>query len=194
MTCTIYIAWKEHVHLSRNAIKSSMLDNLSLYHFIIGFAAFLIVNYLVFSVLGHWFFYKYLGPTIPHRLINEKMGSDEQLKVEKRRAISTQIVFFVMGVGLFALYQTGVTRIYTRWDENGVIYFFASWFLIQHLHDAYFYWTHRLMHEWNWLRKYHFAHHESTTPTPYAALSSWFLLVYNRLFISCSGPLDVWLL
>ena len=148
-----------------------MLENYPVTSFIFGFIVFLVINYLLFSVAGHWFFFKYLGPTIVHREIQEKKVTEKQLRLEKQRSYSTQIIFFVMGLGIYGLYQLGITRIYIKWDERGVLYFFFSWFLIQQLHDAYFYWTHRWMHEWKWLRKYHFVHHESSVPTPYAALS-----------------------
>lgn len=40
------------------------------------------------------------------------------------------------------------------------------------LHDAWFYWTHRAMHQWPWLfRKAHAVHHESRPPTAWAAMS-----------------------
>ncbi len=148
-----------------------MLETLPATQFIFAFMAFLAINYMLFSFAGYWFFYKYLGSSISHRVINEKEATEKQIKVEKQRSFSTQIIFFVMGVGLYGLYKLGFTRIYVNWNERGIIYFVLSWFLIQHLHDAYFYWTHRWMHEWKWLRKFHFAHHESTTPTPFASLS-----------------------
>ncbi len=39
------------------------------------------------------------------------------------------------------------------------------------LHDAYFYWAHRLMHHPRLFKTFHRAHHRSTTPTPWAAYS-----------------------
>ena len=38
-------------------------------------------------------------------------------------------------------------------------------------HDAYFYWTHRMMHHPRLFRWFHRAHHRSITPTPWAAYS-----------------------
>jgi hypothetical protein len=39
------------------------------------------------------------------------------------------------------------------------------------MHDAYFYWTHRLMHHPRLFRIFHRAHHLSASPTPWAAYS-----------------------
>lgn len=132
---------------------------------------FLTINYLIFSLGGHWFFYHYLGPSITHREIVPSKPTKKQMDSEKRRSFQTQIIFFLLGLCLFILYKKGLTKIYIGWDERGVLYFFLSYLLLHHLHDAYFYWTHRLMHEWKFLRNFHFIHHESSPPTPFAALS-----------------------
>lgn len=39
------------------------------------------------------------------------------------------------------------------------------------LQDAYFYWTHRLMHDRRWFRVFHAEHHKSHNPSPWAAYS-----------------------
>lgn len=139
--------------------------------FMAAFAFFLVINYALFAVAGHWFFYSYLGPGIEHRKILDKNATPAQMTLEKKRSLSTQIVWFIMGVTLYICYQMGWTQVLETWDELGYFYFFINFFIIHQIHDAYFYWTHRWMHEWKWLRKYHFVHHESTTPTPYSSLS-----------------------
>ena len=37
------------------------------------------------------------------------------------------------------------------------------------LHDAWFYWTHRLLHRPAWFKRWHRTHHKTVTPTPFAA-------------------------
>ncbi len=138
----------------------------------IGFMAlFLTLNYLVFAFGGHWFFYHYLGPKIPHRRILENESSYSQLQNEKRRSIHTQMMFMGLALVIFGLHRAGFTQIYTKVDEKGYLYFSLSVLIMHQLHDAYFYWTHRLMHQWKPLQKYHFVHHESAPPTPYSSLS-----------------------
>ena len=49
-------------------------------------------------------------------------------------------------------------------------YYFAFSFLWMYfLHDAYFYWMHRLMHSPLLYRKVHLIHHKSTNPSPWTA-------------------------
>jgi lathosterol oxidase len=139
------------------------------------FAAFMVVflslNYLVFAFGGHWFFYRYLGPKIPHRRILENEASNAQIVKEKRRSFHTQIMFMLIALLIYALYRSGHTQIYTKLDQRGNLYFALSVLLMHQLHDAYFYWTHRLMHQWKPLQRYHFVHHESAPPTPFSSLS-----------------------
>lgn len=132
---------------------------------------FFAANFLLFSLGGWYFFYKFLGPKITHRKIHVKDPTNLQIKTELKNSLSTHIVFFVMAIGLWVLWKLNLTQIYSQWDERGWPYFLVSFMIIQIIHDTYFYWTHRWMHEWLWLKPFHMAHHKSFTPTPFAALS-----------------------
>jgi lathosterol oxidase len=132
---------------------------------------FLAGNFLVFALGGWVLFYKILGPHIPHRRIHAKDPTLAQIKTELKNSWSTQMVFLAMALGLWALWKAGFTQIYQDPSERGWIYYLLSFMIIQLLHDTYFYWTHRWMHEWKWLKPYHMDHHRSFTPTPFAALS-----------------------
>ena len=50
-------------------------------------------------------------------------------------------------------------------------YLLGSVGLMVLLHDAYFYWAHRLMHARPLYRFFHAVHHRSTNPSPWAAFS-----------------------
>jgi lathosterol oxidase len=54
---------------------------------------------------------------------------------------------------------------------QGDILLFLSFFLVHQTHDAYFYWTHRWMHEWNGLKNIICGIISSRVPTPLAAYS-----------------------
>jgi sterol desaturase/sphingolipid hydroxylase (fatty acid hydroxylase superfamily) len=163
-----------------------------------GLAIFLILNFIIFSLGGYWFFYKVLGKGIEHRRIQEQAIGDKQIRREVLNSISTQFIFLVIGVFIFCLFKLGLTKIYLPWDERGSVYFFLSFFIIHQLHDAYFYWTHRWMHEKKFLKKFHLAHHLSKVPTPFSALSfhpvEAFIQVLFWILISLFIPLPaLWL-
>lgn len=134
-------------------------------------ALFLLFNFIVFALGGWWFFYRFLGSSISHRSINSTAPEPAKIRREVQNSLLTQAIFWVMGMGLWGLYEAGWTQVYTEWDERGLTYFLLNFFLIQLAHDTYFYWTHRWMHEIKWLRKIHLTHHDSHPPTPFAALS-----------------------
>lgn len=88
---------------------------------------------------------------------------------EIAHSLSTVIVFSAVGTALVFAQRAGLTRIYLSAAERGWVYFSASMVLAIMVHDAYFYWTHRLLHWQPLYRVAHHVHHRSTTPTPWAA-------------------------
>jgi sterol desaturase/sphingolipid hydroxylase (fatty acid hydroxylase superfamily) len=65
--------------------------------------------------------------------------------------------------------RAGWTQMYFKLGKHSMGWFVASVALTIVLHDAYFYWTHRLMHHPRLFRLFHRTHHLSTNPTPWAA-------------------------
>jgi sterol desaturase/sphingolipid hydroxylase (fatty acid hydroxylase superfamily)/uncharacterized protein (DUF2147 family) len=83
--------------------------------------------------------------------------------------LSTVVIFSAIGLALVYAQRAGLTRIYTTVAEYGWAYLWASVLLAVVAHDAYFYWTHRLLHWPPMFRLAHRVHHRSTNPTPWAA-------------------------
>src|SRR6266853_1534804 len=61
------------------------------------------------------------------------------------------------------------TQLYWNAAQYGWVYFWLSIPLMIVVHDAYFYWTHRLMHTRALFRTFHGVHHLSTNPTPWTS-------------------------
>ena len=66
----------------------------------------------------------------------------------------------------FLAIRAGWTRVYFDIRERGAAGLGSSLVLMVILHDAYFYWTHRLLHHPAFFERFHRVHHLSTTPTP----------------------------
>ena len=93
----------------------------------------------------------------------------ERIASEVAYSLSTVLIFSGIGLSLVYAQQAGLTRIYMDVAERGWAYLGTSVALAIVLHDAYFYWTHRLLH-WKPLYRFvHHVHHRSTSPTPWAA-------------------------
>jgi sterol desaturase/sphingolipid hydroxylase (fatty acid hydroxylase superfamily) len=95
--------------------------------------------------------------------------------VEVRREIGysllTALVYGVVGASTFWMVDRGWTQIYHKINGRGQAWFWASVVVAIFIHDAYFYWTHRLMHHPKLFRRFHLVHHRSTNPSPWAAYS-----------------------
>jgi Delta7-sterol 5-desaturase len=83
----------------------------------------------------------------------------------------TVLIFAANGLGIVLLKSAGYTRIYPAVEDYGWAYWWFSVLAVIVLHDAYFYWTHRMLHRGWWFRHVHRVHHQSTSPTPWAAYS-----------------------
>jgi Delta7-sterol 5-desaturase len=93
----------------------------------------------------------------------------ERIAWEIMYSLSTVVIFSAIGLALLYAQRAGLTRIYTTVAEHGWVYFWASVLIAVLAHDAYFYWTHRLLHWPPLFRLAHRVHHRSTNPTPWAA-------------------------
>ena len=63
------------------------------------------------------------------------------------------------------------TTIYTDIHQHSMLYFWMVFPIMLVVHDAYFYWAHRLMHHSKLFSFFHVVHHKSTNPSPWAAFS-----------------------
>ena len=81
----------------------------------------------------------------------------------------TCVIYSAMVFLTFLAIRRGWTQVYFDLHEFGWGWFAASIVLTVFVHDAYFYWTHRLMHLRFLYPIMHRMHHRSTNPTPWAA-------------------------
>jgi Delta7-sterol 5-desaturase len=85
--------------------------------------------------------------------------------------LSAAIYGIPAGIVAWGWNNLGWTNIYTDIAAYPLWYLPLSVFLYLAVHDAWFYWTHRLMHRPWWFKQAHAVHHESRPPTAWAAMS-----------------------
>jgi Delta7-sterol 5-desaturase len=90
---------------------------------------------------------------------------------EIRYSSLTLLIFGLVGALTITASKLGWTKMYWRLGDYSVVWFWSSIFTAIFVHDAYFYWTHRLMHHRWFFRAFHRVHHLSTNPSPWAAYS-----------------------
>lgn len=132
---------------------------------------FFIVRYAIIAGLLYAAFYLVLKT----RFVNNKIQKKSPKQVQIREEIGYSLLTFVIYGGAVWLFldwnRAGITFRYEEIDTYGRLYFVLSIGLMVVVHDAYFYWTHRLMHH-KWVFPYmHRVHHGFHSPTPWAAFA-----------------------
>ena len=117
--------------------------------------------------LGYWLFKRRWF----HRKIISRFPKSSEVRREMAYSALSVVIFAIVGTLTIYAAKSGWTQMYWRIDEQGWIWFAASILIAIILHDAYFYWTHRMMHHRRLFRTFHRVHHLSNNPTPWAAYS-----------------------
>lgn len=99
-------------------------------------------------------------------------GKARQIRNEIGWSLASAVVYALpAGVVAWGWQHLGWTRIYTKIDSLPLWYLPISLFAYLIIHDTWFYWTHRWMHEPKVFRIFHSVHHDSRPPTAWAAMS-----------------------
>lgn len=118
-----------------------------------------LLGYLIFK--RHWF----------HRKIIAKFPRSAEVWREIGYSAVSMLIFGLVGAATVYASKQGWTQLYKRMGEFGMVWFWLSIGCAIIIHDAWFYWTHRLMHHRRLFRWFHRVHHLSHNPTPWAAYS-----------------------
>lgn len=145
----------EKLNIALRASLGVTLADLFWYAFLAGAA------WLLFYILFPRFFRRRRLATVD--------PSRQQVVREILHSLRSLAIFGLVAVAIVVAAIEGWTRIYVDDPRYGWKWFVASIALMIFIHDAYFYWTHRLMHHPRLFRRMHHTHHLSTSPTPWAA-------------------------
>jgi len=128
-------------------------------------------RYFLTASLAYLVFWVLFKKRLQHKIIQNKFPTFKNMSREFKYSMSTVLVFSINGLFINLATQNGFTQIYTDFGAYGWGWFLASFAIMLILHDAYFYWAHRLMHHPKIYRQVHLVHHKSTNPSPWAAYS-----------------------
>ena len=104
------------------------------------------------------------------RKIQQREATAADMRREFAQSVQSVLVY-VVGI-CFLLWGREVGLFYSVFGEGfglGIDLLILAGIIVAH--DAYFYWTHRMMHHPRLFKHFHRAHHRSITPTPWAAYS-----------------------
>ncbi len=128
-------------------------------------------RYAIFSISVWLVLWVLLGPVLKNRKIRPETPPTRQLFIEFMISVRSVMIFATISLLPFVLERAGWLKnheIATAW---GPIWFWTSLVLMIIAHDAYFYWSHRIMHDPRLFRRVHRRHHLSHNPSPFSAYS-----------------------
>jgi len=105
----------------------------------------------------------------PWRRLQRRGAGAADIRREILSSLRTAVIFSLAGLGISVAAAAGLVTVYGRWDAYGWAWLALSLPVLLVLHDAYFYWTHRLLHHRRAFGWTHALHHRSRAPTPFAA-------------------------
>jgi Delta7-sterol 5-desaturase len=130
-----------------------------------------LTRYVIFAV-GVWLvLWVVLRRPMRGRKIREASPPARQMALEFLFSLRSIALFSTVGFCLFGAEQAGYLTGPALARSWGWPWMIASLLLMIVVHDAYFYWTHRLIHHPRLFRRFHRRHHRSNNPSPFTAYS-----------------------
>lgn len=126
-------------------------------------------RYMLFCLMPFLFYYVWKRRTQWYRKIQEHFPATSDYRREIIHSAMTSVIFAAVTWLCLGTPIRGFTFYYTDVSAYGWGWLLLSVPLTLLIHDAYFYWAHRLMHHPRIYRHVHLVHHKSVNPSPWAA-------------------------
>jgi sterol desaturase/sphingolipid hydroxylase (fatty acid hydroxylase superfamily) len=140
-------------------------------HIWMGELNFTLTRYVIFAT-GVWVvLWVLLAAWLRSRKIREHTPPARQLITEFLISLRSMAIFATVAVGIDLLANAGFYPLQAIAKSWGPLWFWTALGITIVAHDAYFYWTHRLMHLPRFFRRTHRRHHRSNNPSPFTAYS-----------------------
>ena len=179
-------------HIAKALIKPDITDFILVWLLM---SVFLIIRYFILAGIFQ---------LISNQSKKEKLGTKPlfkgQILFEIIHSIQSSVVFAFFGALGVIFWSFGWTQIYITPNPSlfGYLYLPISFFLSMFVHETYYYFLHRWMHQPKVYRKVHKVHHDSLTTTPWTGFSfHWVeaaLQAPGLILIICLLPLNLFVL
>lgn len=129
------------------------------------------LRYLIIALTAFIIYYVIRKKSWRFKRIQQKFPMSKDYWREIMYSVFTTFIFALVGFVVFATPVSKYTQVYYSIEDHGWVYFIFTILATIVLHDTYFYWTHRWMHQKNVYKIVHRVHHLSTNPSPWAAMA-----------------------
>jgi sterol desaturase/sphingolipid hydroxylase (fatty acid hydroxylase superfamily) len=130
-----------------------------------------VLRYVLMAGSAYLVFYVLFRQWWLRRKIQAVFPPFSQMRREVLYSLLSFVMFALTGLLTLVLYRLGWSRLYFDISSRNWAYFWFSALALIVLHDAWFYWTHRLMHWRPLFPIVHRVHHLSHNPTPWASFA-----------------------
>ncbi|MBC7888188.1 MAG: sterol desaturase family protein [Ferruginibacter sp.] len=130
-----------------------------------------IIRYAFFGGIAFLIFYVILKNRTRFAKIQQRWPANKDYQREILYSVVTFFIFALVPLVLNHPFVKPHTTIYNKLDEYPVWYSLLVFPVMLVIHDTYFYFTHRIMHQPRLFKFFHIIHHKSTNPSPWAAFS-----------------------
>jgi sterol desaturase/sphingolipid hydroxylase (fatty acid hydroxylase superfamily) len=128
-------------------------------------------RYFLIAGIFHLYFHVWKREAWRNRNIHaQKEYAQGQFRREMRWSMMTAVIFSLAGSAMVVLWMKGHTKVYID-DSYPFWWSLLSLPVFFFLHETYYYWIHRLMHQPKVFKLVHRVHHESHIPSPWTAFS-----------------------
>ena len=138
--------------------------------FLVFFLA-VIGRYFILSGLFHLVFRVWFREHWQQRRISKKAYPVAQFRREIGWSLVTALIFALSGALMAVAWQRGHTAVYLDFNRYGAVYFAGSILAAMFIHETYYYWLHRWMHQPQVFRLVHKVHHQSQITSAWTAFS-----------------------
>lgn len=129
------------------------------------------LRYAIIAGLAFLVFYKLWKSRWVKEKIQQSFPRNKDYLREIGYSLLSVFIFWSVALSTLSPAIRPHTRYYLEIADYGWAYFAFSILLMLIVHDAYFYWMHRVIHHPKLFKTFHKVHHQSTNPSPWAALS-----------------------
>ena len=130
-----------------------------------------LTRYFLIAGLTYMIFWKWGFSYFKDRFLYSEMPNKKDLQREFKYSVLTTMIFLIPTIIIVTTKEFGLFKIYLKIDERGLAWYLISFAVVLFIHDTYFYWTHRWMHNKKFYKYFHKTHHLSVNPTPLAAFA-----------------------
>ena len=129
------------------------------------------LRYFIIAGVAFLFWYVLLKKKIAFKKIQLRFPTNKDYRREIFYSVITIAIFSFVPTVLLSPPIRQYTLFYTDIHQYGMVWFWLAFPVMLVVHDAYFYFTHRLMHHPKLFKYIHLLHHKSVNPSPWAAFA-----------------------